>query len=324
MKGLDRIVVALKEGRRFLIMTHEDPDTDGVGSMLALGQSLSHSGKETTLLLSRSLRPPLSLLEGADRVVTGVDAGTELDAAVVLDCADQERLGSARSYLREGIPIINIDHHETNNRYGTLHLVDPGSSSTGELVFEVIQTAGLPLGPDVAGNLFAAIQGDTGSFKYANTTARALRIAADLVDRGADPWEITRKVLDSHSLPRLRLLKAALDTVEVCHGGRIAVMTLTRRMMEETGAHEGDSEQFVDYPRFIRGVELGVLLREIGPDAWKFSLRSNTYLHAARLASRFGGGGHARAAGFSCQSPPGIALSAFLREAERFLNGASD
>jgi phosphoesterase RecJ-like protein len=324
MTSLDTIAAVLTDEHRFLLMTHKDPDADGIGSMLALGKSLSDAGKGATLLSQEPLRPPLSFLKGAGRVVTQVAADRVFDAAVVLDCAEKERLGCAADQLKDHLPLINIDHHETNNHFGTLNLVEPESSSTGELVFGVIQAAGLPIGLDVAENLFAAIQGDTGSFRYANTTARALRVAADLVERGADPWDISRRVMDNHSMPRLRLLKMALDTIHLLHKGRIAIMTLTRKMLEEAGAHEADSEQFVDYPRFVRGVELGVLIRETGADECKFSLRSNDRVNAARLASRFGGGGHVRAAGFTYQGTVTAALTDFLKEAERFLDGTCD
>jgi phosphoesterase RecJ-like protein len=324
MTSLDTIATVLTDERRFLLMTHKDPDADGIGSMLALGKSLCDAGKDTTLLSQEPIRPPLNFLKGAGQVVTRVDADRIFDVAVVLDCAEKERLGYAADQLKDHLPLINIDHHETNERFGTLNLIEPESSSTGELVFGVIQAAGLPIGPDVAGNLFAAIQGDTGSFRYANTTARALRVAADLVERGADPWDISRRVMDNHSMPRLRLLKMALDTIKLRHKGRIAIMMLTRKMLGEAGAHEADSEQFVDYPRFVRGVELGVLIRETGADECKFSLRSNNWVNAARLASRFGGGGHARAAGFTYHGPVTAALTDFLKEAERFLDGTCD
>jgi len=324
MRTVDAITMLLTNAQRFLLITHKDPDTDGIGSMLALGQSLSQAGKETLLLSQEPLRPPLGFLKGADRVVTRVGAGRMFDAVVVLDCAEKGRMGNAVDHLKRDVPLVNIDHHETNDHFGTLNLVEPMRSSTGELVFSVIQAAGLPMDPDIADNLFAAIQGDTGSFRYANTTASALRVAAELVDRGADPWGITRKVMDTHSLARLRLLRMALDTIQLYHEGSIAVMVLTRNMMEAAGAHSADTDQFVDYPRFVRGVELGVLIREIDPNGCKFSLRSNEWVDAARLASRFEGGGHARAAGFTYEGPVPVALSAFMKEADRFLNGTPD
>jgi len=321
---LDSIAAVLTDAHRLLIMTHKDPDVDGIGSMLALGKSLSDAGKEATLLTQAPLRPPLSFLKGAGRVVSRVDPGTTFDVAVVLDCAEKERLGNIADQLEARLTLINIDHHETNDRFGAINLVEPEGSSTGELVFGVIQAAGLPIDPDVAGNLFAAIQGDTGSFRYANTSASALRAAADLVERGADPWDISRRVMDNYGMSRLRLLKMALGTIQLHHEGRVGVMMLTRKMLEEAGAHEAESEQFVDYPRFVRGVELGVLIRETASDAYKFSLRSNNRLNAARLASRFGGGGHAKAAGFTYSGPATAALTDFLKEAERCLNGTCD
>jgi bifunctional oligoribonuclease and PAP phosphatase NrnA len=324
MTSLDAIAAVLNHHHRFLLITHKDPDADGIGAMLALGKCLTDAGKEATLVSEEMLRPPLNFLEGAVQVVDRVDPDREFDVALVLDCAKKERLGDAATYLKDRYLLINIDHHETNDYFGALNLVDPKSSSTGEMVFGVIQAAGFPIGPDAAGNLFAAIQGDTGSFRYSNTTARVLRVAADLVDRGADPWDISRRVMDTHSIPRLRLLKAALGTIQLRQDGRIAIMTLSRKMFEEAGAHEADSEQFVDYPRFVRGVELGVLIREIAHNACRFSLRSNNWLNASRLASRFGGGGHARAAGFTHNGPVTAALTDFLKEAERFLDGTCD
>jgi bifunctional oligoribonuclease and PAP phosphatase NrnA len=324
MTPLIPISAALRKAHQFLIVTHEHPDTDGIGSMLALGKSLSDAGKEATLLTQEPLRPPLSLLQGAARVVTRLEPGRVFDAVVVLDCAQRERLGEVVRQVKDQLPLINIDHHETNDHFGTLNLVEPKGSSTGELVFEVIQAAGFPISPEVACNLFAAIQGDTGSFRYSNTTASALRAAAGLVERGADPWTISRGVMDAYGIARLRLLKMALDTVQLRHQGLIGVMTLTRDMFEAAGAHEADSEQFVDYPRFVRGVEIGVLIRETDADACRFSLRSNEWVNAADLAARFGGGGHARAAGFTYQGTVTAGLADFLEEAGRFLDETCD
>jgi len=324
MTPSDEIAAALTQGQRFLLLTHQDPDADGVGSVLALGKSLSEAGKETTLLFQAPLRPPLCFLKGTDRAVTQLDPGQVLDAAVVLDCAEKNRLGRAADYLYKDLPLINIDHHETNDRFGTLNLIDPESSSTAELLFGVIRAADFPIGPEAAENLFAAIQGDTGSFRYGNTTARTFRTAAELVDLGAVPWDISRRIRDNHSMARLRLLGMALETICLRLQGRIAVMTLTRGMMEEAGAHEADTEEFVDYPRFVRGVELGVLIRETEQNTIKVSIRSNDWVNAARLAARFGGGGHARAAGFTYHGAAGTALALFLKEARRFLDGTRD
>ena len=319
--SFDKIAAVLSDGKRFLLMTHEDPDGDAIGSMLALGKSLRDAGKEAVLLAQAPIQPPLNLLKGVAEVVTILDSDRDFDAIVALDCAEKGRLGAFENYLADHRLIINIDHHETNDYFGTLNLIEPESSSAGELVFRLIQAAGLPMDLDVAENIFAAIQTDTGSFKYGNTTAEALRTAADLMERGANPWEISRKVMDSYSLPRLRLLEMALGTIELHHEGQIAMMTLSRDMYQKAGAQQADGERFVDYPRFIFGVELGAVIRETGENGCKFSLRSNSNLNVARLASRFGGGGHIRAAGFRYSGSITAAKDDFLKEACRFLDG---
>jgi len=320
MTSLGKIAAVLAEGKRFLLMTHKDPDGDGLGSMLALGKSLSDAGKEVSLLAQDPIHPPMNLLKGADEIVNMPDVNGDFDAAVALDCAEKSRLGEFENHLGAYRLVINIDHHETNESFGDLNLIEPASSSTGELVFRLLEEAGLPMGADVAENIFAAIQADTGSFRYSNTTAEALRIGATLIERGADPWEISRKLMDSYSLPRLRLLGMTLSTIECHHEGSIAIMILSQEMFQKAGAQQSDSERFVDYPRFILGVELGVLIRETGENGCKFSLRSNSWLNVARLASRFGGGGHARAAGFTSQGSLEDAKNDFLKETGRFLD----
>ena len=321
---MGEIAAVLAQGRRFLIMTHKDPDGDGIGSMLALGRSLSKAGKEAVLMTQEPVSPPLNLLKGAQNIRESLPSGGGFDAAVVLDCAERSRLGKFTGELARNRVVINIDHHVTNESFGDLNLVHPESSSTGELVFRLIESAGLPMDPEIAGNLFAAVQTDTGSFRYSNTTPEAMRTAADLMELGADPWEISTTVMDSHSLPRLRLLEMALGTVELHHGGEISTMVLSERMFRETGTLLSDSERFVEYPRFILGVELGVLIRQTGKNDCKISLRSNRWLDVASLASRFGGGGHARAAGFEAHGSLEDVKKNFLTEAGRFLDGKRD
>lgn len=321
MTSLGKIAAVLAKGKRFLLITHKDPDGDGLGSMLALGKSLSDAGKEVSLIAQDPIQSPLNLLKGADEIVNIVDIDGDFDAVVALDCAEKSRLGEFENHLGSYQVVINIDHHETNESFGGLNLIEPESSSTGELVFRLLKEASLPIGADAAWNIFAAIQTDTGSFKYSNTTPEALRIAADMMDLGANPWEISKKVMYGHSMARLRLLEMALHTIEFHHKKRIAIMILSQGMLEKAGAQLSDSERFVDYPRFISGVELGVLIRETGENECKFSLRSNSCLNAAQLASRFGGGGHDRAAGFRFQGSLKAVKNDFLKEAGRFLDG---
>ena len=323
---LKRVAGVLSEGNRFLMMTHEDPDVDGLGSMLALGKSLTDLGKEVVILIRKPLKPPLSLLSGAEEMFTvlkpgrGSESEKEFDAVLALDCADRERLGSCvSSWPGEGLT-INVDHHETNTFFGRYNLVDVSSSSTGELVYRLIRTGDFPMDHEVAENLFAAIQSDTGSFRYSNTTSGAMRIAADLLDRGVNPWQIYQRTMHGYGPARLKLLAVALARVEFHNEGRIGMMILSREMFEGSGARGSDCEGFVDYPRYIDGVELAVMIREKDENTYKFSIRSNAWVNVAELASRFGGGGHARAAGFTCDGPLVTLKKDFLLEAGRLLN----
>ncbi len=322
-KILADIVKVLDKGRAFILTTHKDPDGDGIGSMLALGFCLEKAGKRVGLLLEEAVPAPFDLLRGADRITQDFDADIEWSGVVILDCADEKRLGGLGRRLDGIRPWINIDHHETNTGFAEVNLVIPKCSSTGELVYRIIKKCGFAMDLKVAENLFAAIQTDTGSFRYDNTTSSCMRIAAELIDLGVNPWEVTQKVMDSHDLSQLKLLRLALGTIELHHKGRTGIIVLTKDMFEQTGAGTLDSERFVDFVRFVRGVEIAALIRETEAGQYKFSLRSNNRVNVAKLASLFGGGGHEKAAGFDCRGDLKKLKETFTREAERFLNGSS-
>ncbi len=321
---LSRIADILKEKKRFVLMTHKDPDADGIGSMLALGKALINAKKDVVLLTEKPVPTPLNLLNGSDIIVHDFDSKKGFDAVVVLDCGDAKRVGGPHDCLEGCRSLINIDHHETDDFFGDLNLVDQNSSSTGELVYKLIKMAGLPIDPDMAENIFAAVQADTGSFRYDNTTSESLRIAAEMMEYGVQPRRISRKMMDEYSLSRLRLLEMALGGIEFYYDGEIGMMTISSQMFEKAQARWEDSEKFVDYLRFVSGVEVAVLIRETGKDVYKFSMRSNNRVNVARLASIFGGGGHAKAAGFECHRPIGALKRDFLEEAGRFLVGKSN
>jgi phosphoesterase RecJ-like protein len=273
------------------------------------------------LFTEKAVKSSFNFLEGTQRIVQSFDTGRKFDAAVVLDCAEIGRTGDFQYHFRRRHPLINIDHHETNDLFGDLNLVDPKGSSTGELVYNLIKTAGFPICNHVAEAIFAAIQTDTGSFRYQNTTQASFQIAAEMMNYHIEPWKISRTVMDQYSLSKLRLLQLALSTIELHQGGQIGVMTVSTEMLRHAKAQGEDCDRFVDYPRFVPGVELAVLIRQTGEWDYRFSLRSNGRLNVAQLASRFQGGGHAGAAGFQCQGNIEMLKKDFLKQAARLLNG---
>jgi phosphoesterase RecJ-like protein len=310
----------LIRGRRFVIVTHMDPDGDGIGSMLALGEVLKGAGKEAVLLTTEPVGLPYSLLNGAERIVQHLQTEPPFDAALVLDCGELARLDGLRGSVRHIRPLINIDHHETNDRFGDFNLVDGRSSSTGELVYKLIREAGFSISRAAAENLFVAIMTDTGSFTYNNTTGAALAIAAQLVDQGVNPWEISKRISHGYPASRLRLLEMALGTLEYHHDGELALMTITTEMFVETGSDRTDCERFVEYPRHVKGVEIAALVRQTDHNDYRASLRSNRWVNVARLAGRFGGGGHLMAAGFESKGPLEAVKAKLITEAARALD----
>ncbi len=324
LSAFKHVAEVVHGGNRFLMMTHENPDVDGLGSMLALGKSLTDLGKEVVILIEKPLNPPLSLLWGAERMmVHGAEFKREFDAVLALDCAEKERLGACVSLWPGKGTSINIDHHETNTFFGGHNLVDVDSSSTGELVYRLIECGGFPLNHEVAENLFAAIQSDTGSFRFTNTTSNAMRVSAELMDHGAVPWQIYQRTTNGYGPERLKLLAKALSRVEFHNEGKIGMMVLKKEMFAQSGARSSDTEGFVEYPRDIKGVELAVMISERDEDTYKFSIRSNAWVNVAELASRFGGGGHKKAAGFTRKGSLAALKKDFLMEAGRLLHETS-
>jgi phosphoesterase RecJ-like protein len=225
---------------------------------------------------------------------------------VAVDCAKAERIGDDAAVSRAPL-VLDIDHHHDNTRFGDLNLIVADASSTGEVLRDVFAELEVELTPALAEPLYIALVTDTGRFQYANTTPKALRLAAELVEAGADIHQVFQQVYESVEFAKLKLLARALARAEVLEGGRIVVSHLVRTDFGEVGASEPYSEGIIDYLRAVEGAELAVLIREqLNEDAaaYKGSLRSSIdELDVSAIARRFGGGGHRQAAGFSTDLP---------------------
>jgi len=278
-----------------LFLAHVYPDGDVLGSLLGLGLALAESGHPVTLAGPDPVPFPLHFLPGAALVQQWREARAMFELVLLADCPDPGRTNGLLEGARGAATrVVNIDHHPDNRRYGDVNWVDPGASASGEMVYDLITTLGLPLTPEVATNLFTAIHTDTGSFRYSNTTPYALRVAADLVARGADPARVATQLYETRPPQSLGLLGRLLQQVELSADGSVAWLTLQR------GSVPGgfvDSEDLVSYPRSIAGVKIAFLLRETEPGGVKVSLRAKGDVDVGRIAARFGGGGHTKAAG---------------------------
>jgi bifunctional oligoribonuclease and PAP phosphatase NrnA len=301
---LEAVVEALRAHDRFLVTTHENPDGDALGSLLATKLVLEKLGKDVKMYLAGNAPLPAEYsfmpLDGLLRELPDDVAGRVL---VAVDCANESRLGPDPEVLQDASVVLDIDHHHDNSRFGSINLIVPDASSTAEVLRDIIRELGVELSPDLAEALYVAVVTDTGRFQYRNTTPKALRLAADLVEAGADVHRVFQGVYESVQFAKLKLLARALERAQVYEGGGLVVSYLLRDDFHEVGAAEPYSEGIIDFLRAVEGADMAALIREPpradGPSR-RVSLRASTdQLDVSAIARKMSGGGHRQAAGFS-------------------------
>ena len=301
---LQAVADALRTHDRFLLVTHENPDGDALGSLLATKLALDSLGKDSAMYLYGDAPLPREYLfmpleelrreppeDAADRVL------------VALDCANERRLGPDTTLLERAPLKLDIDHHHDNSRFGDVNLVVGDASSTAEVLRDVFAELDVELTPEIAEALYIAVVTDTGRFQYGNTTPKALRLAAELVEAGADVHRVFQGIYESVEFAKLKLLARALERAQVYEGGRLVVSYLLRSDFTDLNVAEAYSEGIIDYLRAVDGAEMAALIREPpkrdGP-ARRVSLRaSSDELDVSAIARKSSGGGHRQAAGFS-------------------------
>ncbi len=307
---LTLVARAIREHDRFLVTTHENPDGDALGSLLGLTLGLRELGKDAVMFLSGDVPLPAEYrFMPLDDVLRGMPPADATDRVVLaVDCASDSRLGAAAEKLLEAPLVIDIDHHHDNTRFGQINCVVADASSTGEIMRDLLAELGVPLTTEIAEPLYVAIVTDTGRFMYSNTTPKAHRVAAELLEAGVDAQRVFRAVYESIQFAKLKLLARALERAQVYDDGRIVVSWLRAADFAEVGAEEPFSEGIIDFLRAVEGSDLAALIREppgSRPDAprHRVSLRSNVDgLDVSAIARASGkGGGHVRAAGFSSE-----------------------
>jgi len=295
-RTIGKITEVIRSSSRFLITSHVRLDGDAIGSELALYLMLRDMGKEASVYNRDTLPQMYRFLPGSDAIVNSMDAGDVFDAVFILDCSEIDRVGEEAPRVSAIRNIINIDHHISNGSFGDLSLLDPAASSTGEIVYRLMRELGVNITKDMAINLYTAILTDTGAFRYSNTGQKTFRVASDLVANGADPWWISQRIYENNPVQKMKLLAKALDTMAFFWDRRIAVIHVTKKMLEEAEALWEYTEGFVEFPRSIEGVEVAAFISEIGDRFFKVSLRSRGSMDVEKIAGVFGGGGHHSAA----------------------------
>lgn len=292
----DAALEGLRPLRSVALITHVRPDGDAYGSLIAMGLALEDQGKRVSLYCEDGMIDKYRFLPGAERVERPPAQRPDADALIAVDCAAAKRLGTACDGW--GIPPwLNIDHHESNERFGEINIVDPARPATGELLFDLFRQAGWPVTPAIADNLFVAISTDTGSFRFRNTTARTFEVAAELSRLGARIADLSLACYGSFPLRRTKLLKEILHDLTLDCGDRLAFYRITQEMYARTGAKPEDTEGIIENIISCEGVELAVVFEERKNGTVKMSFRSKGGVNVNEIARRFGGGGHPQAAG---------------------------
>jgi phosphoesterase RecJ-like protein len=322
MTAPTEVIAALREARRALVVSHVPPDGDGLGSGVALVRMLRSLGAEAVFASGGPVQENIAFVTAPGEMDESPEGPPgDFDVAIALDSGNLERLRKLGPRCRRAKHFLNIDHHATNTRYGTVNWVDEGAAATGELVIEIVTPLGLEVTPELALPLYVALVTDTGRFSYSNTSSRTHRIAAELLAAGVSPVDATDRLYRSLPLPFMKLQALGVGALETAGGGLVAHLTATRDMVVETGADPRDVGDLVDIPISVAGVEVGVLFRD-SPDGHgtKVSLRSRRWFAVNEFAAMWGGGGHPRAAGALVELPlaeaRGVVLEALVAALE--------
>ena len=305
-----QILDFIRSRQRFAITSHQRPDGDSAGSVLALALALEQLGKTATVFNADPTPEAYRWIPGAGAVRIGNRLEGEWDGVIILECSSFERTGlhNLADYFT-----INIDHHPACPDYADLNWTDPSLAAVGLLVQQLIEKLGVTVTAEIASALYVTVLTDTGSFQHSNTAADTFLSAAQLVSQGADPADIARRVYQEEPLIKMQLLQRALDTLQLHWGGKIASISLSRRDMEETGCRNEHTEGFVHYPLSVRGVEAAVFLRQASDGSFRISMRSKGNCDVGAVARRLGGGGHSNAAGLTLETSRDEAWSTILQ-----------
>lgn len=289
----------IDKGNSFLVLTHVRPDGDAYGCLLSMAHSVIALGKKVKLWNEDGVADRYRFLPGTELIQCGAPFTDHFDARIVVDNATPERVGKYPLPKDETSPIINIDHHASNPKYGDLFYIEAGRSSCGEIIYDLLKTAKMPINKDIAKCLFVAISTDTGSFQYPAVRPSTFRTAAELLELGIDLGEISRQTYESNPPRRLLLLREVLQSAKFDSNDRIGYFWIDAESYRRSGAKAEDSEGMIDHIRSIHSVLVAVLFEEIPNEGTiRLSFRSKDPLvNVNKIANQFGGGGHPAASG---------------------------
>lgn len=316
MISLQEAVALLKDADAIEILSHHYPDGDTLGSAAALCRALQLLGKQARCVCADAPGPKYQyLFEGVKPMEF------EPRFVVSVDVADSKLLGPIEEKYRDRVNLC-IDHHGSHQEYAAKTYVDEKAAATCEIIYEVICGLGVKLDRSIANCIYTGITTDTGCFRYPNATSKTYRVAADMMETGIDAADINRVMFDTKSRARLEMERGVMESIEFFFDGRVAVIEISRAMIEDSGAAEGDLEGLAAIPRQVEGVVIGVTMRERKTGGYKISLRTVPPMNAADICSRFGGGGHRGAAGCTIDGPQAQAREKLVAAIGEYLQTA--
>lgn len=307
---LSQVVELIEAKRLFAITSHVRPDGDSMGSSLGLYWLLRALDKEPEIIMIDRVPHAYERLPGASSIRIADSIDRPYDAIFIIECSDIKRpglIGLEKQY------VINIDHHSTTELFGTINWIDSTASAVGEMIYNLCKALGIRVTREIAECVYTALMTDTGSFHYSNTSERTFKIASELVRAGVKPAKISQAVFNNYPWSRLELLGQVIATIKRDSTGRIAWLHQTLDMTNKVGATDEDADGFVHYPMSVGEVEAAAFLKESAPGIFRVSLRSKGEINVARIAEKFGGGGHRNAAGCRIEGDLHEAEKTFVR-----------
>lgn len=323
--AIRRVLAVARAKDDFLVTGHVRSDGDALGAQLAFHLLLRKMGRRSHVVCDGGAMRDYRFLPGSDRVGSGPkDLRPAYGAVFTFDSGSWERMERVSGALRrDRLTVVNVDHHASNERYGDLNWIDPSFSSCGEMVWEIVKASGVRPDRDIAACVYTGIVTDTGRFSFSNTTSGTHLRAAELLRCGVRPADVHRWLFRERSPEQLRFAAECLTRIRLAGGGRVGWLSISRRLVSRAGFNPGDTQEYIDQAKSIRGVRLAVLLRETAePGKIKVSFRTEPGIDGIALAARWAGGGHARASGATFRGTLAEAEREVIREAVRFVNGA--
>ena len=294
-----RIRDEIRQRQRFLLTSHARPDGDSIGSQLAMAFALDALGKQVRIVNADGAPDHYQDFPGMDRIQIAASTHTsDVDAVIVMECGDLARTGVAGL---EHPVVINIDHHLGNSLYGAVNWFDEGAAACGEMVFDIIRALGVPLTLEIATHVYLAILTDTGSFHHSHITPRTFDICRQTVEAGVNPAAMARRVFDSNSFGKLKLIGSLLDSMALADEGRLAILYMDDAVLAACGCTNNDTEGLINLPLTAREIQAVVFFKVSTDNAVRVSMRSKYDVDVRQVANAFGGGGHKNAAGFTVQ-----------------------